>query len=228
MPRRYKEKVQLKTRWGKILYTSDEPQSVAETVQEACEKGVCLTNVDLRGANLQKLYLVGASLKEADLGLANLRGANLHGATLTCVDLTGANLAETDLTEANLCGANLSDANLSKSFLTYANLAVAVLFDANLTDTQFDEINLSGAHISGAKFGRYVCSGKFLLLNGVAEWGSILAYETYGRKQLRIICGCHNKTFEQMANWWYERSDRRMSRMALQMIDDWYKNKEYS
>jgi hypothetical protein len=227
MPKRYKE-IRIKNRWGEVLYTSTEAKSVAETVQEACEKGVCLTNVDLRGANLQQLYLVGASLKEADLGLANLRGANLCGATLINANLTGANLTETDLTEANLCGAVLSAANLSKSFLTYANLASASLYDTNLTGAHIDEVNLSGARLLGAKFGRYACSGKFLLLHGVAEWGSVLAYETFGMKQLRIICGCRHMTLEKMANWWAKLDGRRMSRVALKMIDDWYTNKEYS
>ena len=63
-----------------------------------------------------------ATLQEANLWGANLRGANLQeanlwGANLQEANLQGANLQEADLQEANLRGANLQGANLQEADL---------------------------------------------------------------------------------------------------------------
>ena len=64
------------------------------------EKGgerLVLIGADLRDANLR-----GADLRDADLRGADLRDADLCGA-----DLCGADLRDADLRDANLCGAEL-------------------------------------------------------------------------------------------------------------------------
>ena len=61
--------------------------------------------VDLRGADLVKVYLTGADLVEAYLSGADLTGAYL----------TGAHLRRADLRRANLSGANLHRAKLGKT-----------------------------------------------------------------------------------------------------------------
>jgi serine/threonine protein kinase len=64
--------------------------------------GCNLTEIDLRGQNLQSYDFTGANLTGADLRDADLRGASLRGANLTDAMLVGANLASTDLRDAIL------------------------------------------------------------------------------------------------------------------------------
>lgn len=87
-----------------------------------------------------------ADLSEANLALADLRGAYLRGA-----DLSWANLSEADLFEANLTRAILSGANLTQAKLYRADLfevyfepklgtlpdLVSVAFAKNLSSVQF-------------------------------------------------------------------------------------------
>ena len=54
-----------------------------------------------------------ASLRDANLTGADLRGANLSNANLSSADLEGANLSNANLEWANLRDANLNNANLS-------------------------------------------------------------------------------------------------------------------
>ena len=61
-----------------------------------------------------------ASLKDADLSYANLRGACLLNADLRGADLRGANLHNADLSRANLRDANLCDADLRGANLSGA------------------------------------------------------------------------------------------------------------
>ncbi len=92
---------------------------------------------------------------EPDLNRAYLTGANLRQANLLEVDLSeaklsGADLFEATLFRADLSGANLSEANLFGAAFTAANLFGANLTRANLTRTTLSEANLSGADLSGA------------------------------------------------------------------------------
>jgi len=107
--------------------------------------GTTLNEVDLTGANLERVNLRGADWNDVDLSGANLTGANLAGADfsgslLSDVNLAGANLPRSSLALANLSGANLTGANLTEANLSQTNLS-----DANLTNA-----NLTGADLQGA------------------------------------------------------------------------------
>jgi hypothetical protein len=113
----------------------------------------------LREANLGGANLARASLREANLGGANLGGANLCEAGLSEATLTRANLREAGLSEANLTraslreanlgGANLGGANLRGADLSEANLGGADLQAAILIDTDFSGADLTGCRIYG-------------------------------------------------------------------------------
>ncbi len=111
---------------------------------------------DLRGANLTKAKLGGANLRVANLEGAYLSEANLTGADLSEAVLGGANLGGADLMEANLTGARLTGAELQKANLTRvdlrgADLAWADLMMANLTGAKLREAVLVGARLVGAE-----------------------------------------------------------------------------
>jgi len=73
-------------------------------------------------------------LNDGTLRGANLYRANLSGATLIDADLSGATLFDANLSGANLIGATLINAYLSDANLSGATLYRAVLIDAYLSD----------------------------------------------------------------------------------------------
>ena len=81
--------------------------------------------VNLRGAELSRANLGGATLTWADLSDANLSGASLRAATLTWAILSDATLTKADLIAARLGGAWLDEADLRG-----AELALAILYEA--------------------------------------------------------------------------------------------------
>ncbi len=88
---------------------------------------------------------MGAHLREANLGEADLRNANLSG-----VDLRGADLSGTDLRNANLSGSNLRGADLRAAILVGSivngvNLRDAKLSNIVLEDTVFGNVDLRNA-----------------------------------------------------------------------------------
>jgi hypothetical protein len=90
-----------------------------------------LSEVDLRGYDLNGANLSGADLYEANLNGVDLSNANLHGADFRGADLRGANLRGAKLIGANLSGANLRETNLSHADLFGANLSeVTGLWDS--------------------------------------------------------------------------------------------------
>ncbi len=121
-----------------------------------------LRALDLRGANLSGITVLGAAQAACDAGEAcpegqrcvadtcripaDLCGRDLREARLSGADLEGANLAG-----ANLTGADLANADLSGAILGGADLSGAALFGADLGGA-----NLSGtaAHCDGAEVGR--------------------------------------------------------------------------
>ena len=145
---------------------------------------------------------VSVALMEAVKADANLRGAYLRDA-----NLEGANLRDANLRDANLGGAYLRGANLR---------------DANLTDANLRDANLAGANLTGAKFGDHVCNGKLMQVLNVAEWGAVIAYIT-DKAELRVICGCRHMSIDEIEAHLKDRADRKMSRVALEMIAAWRK-----
>jgi hypothetical protein len=109
-----------------------------------------LVGVDLRKINFSRAILIGANLRTAYLGEADLSNANLRGA-----DLSGAFLFEADLSEAILAGAILSlatlnRANLDEALLAEADLRGTLLGHASLRDGFLRRADLTGAHLAGA------------------------------------------------------------------------------
>ena len=124
-------------------------------LRDAKLMGAELTGANLRDANLTDTNLTGANLTDANLSAADLMGANLtdadlRGADLTSADLRGANLRDAKLMGAELTGANLSDANLTDTNLTGANLSDADLSDADLMGANQRDANLTRANLRGA------------------------------------------------------------------------------
>ncbi|WP_433870345.1 pentapeptide repeat-containing protein [Saccharopolyspora sp. CA-218241] len=117
--------------------------------------GLCLSRLDLPGADFSRFYIPDAELLHADLS-----GADLTDATLSNVDLFGADLRRTTFEEAslhsadlkvvNLDGADLSGAILAEAFLDRANLREAILIGSDLTDAEIRGADLSDADLARA------------------------------------------------------------------------------
>ena len=105
---------------------------------------ISMIGMNLAHANLREARLGFATLNEADLSGANLESANLHRAFLQDSNLSRANLRETILSDTNLSGANLSRADLRDEDFTYAEFGAADLSDALIRN----------ANLSGARFRR--------------------------------------------------------------------------
>jgi len=110
------------------------------------EATVELWDSNLRGINLEGAQLPCVNLLGADLRYANLRGANLWEASLSWANLEGA-----DLRNANLVGASLAEANLQGADLEGADLRYANLSYADLTGAKIEGADFRGADIYGAK-----------------------------------------------------------------------------
>ena len=143
--------------------------------------------VSLAGYELEKIYLVGANLWEADLrgadlGEANLRGANLRGANLweadlREADLQGAWLLGAWLLGAKLWGADLQEANLRGANFWEADLQGAKLRGADLRGADLRVADLRGADLRGAKLWEADLRGADLWeadLRGADLWGAKL------------------------------------------------------
>jgi hypothetical protein len=104
------------------------------TVRPEGQERLRLLGADLRRANLGKAQLAGADLEGAHLGWSWLRLAQLEG-----TDLTDANLQEADLAGANLEGAELVGANQNGAHLQGASLLRADLDGARLDGAVADQ-----------------------------------------------------------------------------------------
>ena len=100
-----------------------------------------------RGMNLSN-----SNLKKADLSGANLQGINLRKSILQNAILVGANLEGADLTSAKLQNADLSRANLKGAILEGSNLNNSKLYGANFEDANLSEANLKGIRAEWANF----------------------------------------------------------------------------
>ena len=92
---------------GVHLEREDMTPDVARMIMRDCT-GCSLEGLDLHGADLRGIKVVGANLSDADLHGASLQGANLVGA-----NVRGADLSHADLHGARLVGANLRDARMT-------------------------------------------------------------------------------------------------------------------
>ena len=99
----------------------------------------------------ERLYLNNTNIGWADLRGANLKKAILIGASLEGSNLTEkADLEEAYLHEANLKGAYLIAAKMKRAILQKANLQQASLERAELAGADLSEADLQGANLNGA------------------------------------------------------------------------------
>lgn len=103
------------------------------------KRGLVLTGVKARNAQLDKAQLDDTRLKGGDLAYASLKGASLRNAELAQVNFTGA-----DLTGADLSGADLTGADLSYAVLSQANLT-----GARFSNTKLDKATWNDGRICG-------------------------------------------------------------------------------
>ena len=104
-------------------------------------------------------WLSNGSLKEANLGKADLRNAFLVGVNLQEAFLGDANLQAADLRSARLqdawlVGAKLQGADLRKACLQGADLRKACLQEAKLRSANLQDADLGGANLQGANLAR--------------------------------------------------------------------------
>lgn len=95
-------------------------------------QGVNLSELNLRGAKLERASIRGCDFYQSDLAHANLRGAvlhrcdfrkaNLRGARLNCASLRNISLSFTDLSQTDLRGADLFGTDLRGACLQSAQL----------------------------------------------------------------------------------------------------------
>lgn len=129
-------------------------------LEDLCDEGVSLTEIDLTKAKLNNIELNGVNLSNALMHKTLLINAELFYANLSSCDLTEANcvgitLYRATLDFANLQKSNFSSANLSKANLMFAdfregNFSGTNFYKANLKGVQFDGAYLSGANLKGA------------------------------------------------------------------------------
>ena len=120
----------------------------------------------LRGFDLRRVKLDGATLVTADLGGVHLEQASLRDAELMHSNLSHIKADEADFSDANLRTATLEGAKLAQAVCidTYfgrANLSGAHFTHAKLKDARFSGANLTracfdGADLTGADLGRAV------------------------------------------------------------------------
>ena len=139
---------------GRIIIEGDFASACAAI--QACLSEANLREADLCGADLRGAYLSEADLRGADLWGANLSEAilseaNLRGADLRGADLRGADLSEAILSEANLSEADLRGAILYGAYLRWADLRGADLYGAYLSGVDLRGADLRGANLSEVK-----------------------------------------------------------------------------
>ncbi len=109
-------------------------------------------------AELRKLNLIAADLRDANLESAflpraDLRFARLEGAFLLNAQLEGTNLFAAGLERTDLTNARLESANLSFAQLDGTKFSGARMEEADLGGTQSVEAIFLGAHLKGVAFG---------------------------------------------------------------------------
>ncbi len=115
--------------------------------------GYDLSDIILRGAQLNVANFSSANLSRADLSQAQLNVSRLTGVNLTQANLSGCQLNVANLIRAILVDANLATASLIRSEMLRANLtnahAVAIdLSEADLREAQARQANFNIANLS--------------------------------------------------------------------------------
>jgi uncharacterized protein YjbI with pentapeptide repeats len=122
-----------------------------------------LSDVEFRGANLQRARLISADLQRASLYCADLRGADLRHADLSRADIRGSSLRQ-----ATLTGAILNDADLREGRLVQGDTPDGfrlvgkpgapdarpgeVTYSVDFTNCSMKRAKLANAKLKGANF----------------------------------------------------------------------------
>ena len=107
-------------------------------------------NPVLRGINLSKANLNGATLENFDFSESNFSGAcfigaKLNGSQFTGIRFWGNEFKRAELNKANLAGVTFEEAKLHSVEMKEANLTDAAFFHCELKGVDFFNANLSGA-----------------------------------------------------------------------------------
>ncbi|MDG4561326.1 MAG: pentapeptide repeat-containing protein [Candidatus Competibacter sp.] len=141
-------------RAGKGLENKDKLERISllgRSLRRAQMGSVLLVGADLRGARFQGAVLLAAQLQGADLQWAQLQGAFLLDAQLQGVVSSGARFQGADLSQARLQGADLRWAQLQGAVLSAAQLQGADLSQARLQGADLRGAQLQGADLSAAQ-----------------------------------------------------------------------------
>lgn len=104
-----------------------------------------------KSADLSRVYLRGANLKEADLNGINFIRADLKAASILNANCSGTDLSMADLSEADLRGTNLEGADLEGADLEGA------IFDEEQVEYLRVKINLRGAKVYLENKDKIIC-----------------------------------------------------------------------
>lgn len=109
-----------------------------------------LRQAQMQGADLQETYLQGGDLWKAQMQGAKLMAAQMQGANLLAAQMQGVNLSQVKCQGANLGFARLQGADLSGGKLQGAILHFAELQGANLGFAQMQGADLVSARLQGS------------------------------------------------------------------------------
>lgn len=129
--------------------------------------GARLKNANFQSSKLEGISFTDAQLQGAFLDGAKLQGASLdraqlQGASLLFAGLEGASLGDTELQGASLNGAQLQDASLYGAKLQGASLRIAQLQGASLDRAKLQGASLADAQLQGASLNMAELQGAFL------------------------------------------------------------------
>ncbi len=147
--------------------------------------------LDLRGADLRKVRLIGLPLTRMRGGLIADEWvlATDHQRDMAGVHLEGADLCGACLEGADLCGAHLEGADLRGACLEGADLRGAHLAGADLRKAHLEGANLSEAHLEGNEDFPKPADLRMAFFDSTINLAGIsLGDETYGFVPLADVC----------------------------------------
>ena len=126
-------------------------------LEELCDAGVSLADIDLTKSNLNAIELNGVDLSHAkmdgvQLVKAELFYTNFSNATLKEANCTGMICYRSDFGFVQLQDANCSGSNFRKANLMFANFKGANLSGCNFSFSNLKGASFEGAYINGANF----------------------------------------------------------------------------